>query len=329
MTVIAVDDLSSGYEANIPVSSKVTFVRGDLKNATFVWSLFRGRKIDYVYHLAGYPSRRLSHFVRSYIYRNNLLASVNLINAAVKAGVKCFVFTSSVAVYGSSELVVSESSIPHPQDSYGIAKLSTELELRATKRVHDLEYVILRLHNVFGPNQNVVDPYRNVISIFMGQIMRDTPITVLGDGTQKMSFTYIDDIVSLVARCPLYPAARSHTFNLGSDNVIDINHVVEVVKSVMKRPNHPVKHVPAQNEGKLAGIDHSKANCFFKQTPRMEFEVGVSSMADWFRAVGAERLKRSRLAALKVETKKNIVSLWLNEDVSEVDEVDHLARLVA
>ena len=328
MTVIAVDDLSSGYKANLPVSAKVTFIRGDLKNATFVSTLFQGRKIDYIYHLAAFAAEALSHFVRSFNYRNNLLSSINLINEGIKSGVKCFVFTSSIAVYGSSDSVLSESSIPHPQDPYGIAKFAVELELRSAKRMHGLEYIILRLHNVFGPNQNVVDKFRNVIGIFMNHVARDKPITIFGDGNQKRSFTYIEDVTPLVAHAPLNPSARSHTFNIGSDQVVDINMVAESVKSAMKKPQHPIKYFPGRNEARVAVADHSKAKCFFKPFPSLEFSTGVTKMADWFKAVGMERMKKVRLDVLKVETKKNIPSLWLDDEVHEVIEVDHPAPLI-
>jgi nucleoside-diphosphate-sugar epimerase len=96
---------------------------------------------------------------------------VNLLNAAVNAGVQTFVFTSSIAVYGSSpELPMTEETPPHPKDSYGIAKQAIELEQRACRDLFDLDFMIFRPHNVYGPHQNIADRYRSVIGIFMNQI---------------------------------------------------------------------------------------------------------------------------------------------------------------
>jgi UDP-glucose 4-epimerase len=328
MTVIAVDDMSSGFRDNLPVSDKVTFIKGDLKNATFVSSLFKGRKIDYIYHLAAFAAEALSHFIRAFNYRNNLVSSINLINEGVKAGVRCFIFSSSVAVYGSSESVLSETSIPHPQDPYGISKLAVELELRSAKQMHGMEYVILRLHNVFGPNQNIMDKFRNVLGIFMRQISKDKPITIFGDGNQKRSFTYIEDVMPLVARAPLYPSARNQIFNIGSDEVTDINRVAEVVRFSMKKPHHPIRYFPGRNEAKVVVVDHLKAKCFFKPFHSIGFEIGVTKMAGWFLEVGMDRMKKVKLGALKVEVKKSMPSLWLDDEVQEVIDVVHPAPLV-
>merc|ERR1719272_2445430 len=154
MRVIALDDLSGGFYSNLP--ENVTFVKGDIKDARFLQHIFHDNKIDYVYHLAAYAAEGLSHFIRSFNYRTNLVGSVELLNMAVKYGVKCFVFTSSIAVYGSindlsqmqnpnrslatsghkpkksTEMKVkglTESDRPTPEDPYGIAKYAFELDL--------------------------------------------------------------------------------------------------------------------------------------------------------------------------------------------------------
>lgn len=101
--VVATDDLSGGFRENVPAAAR--FVQGDLRDAAFVATLLRdGGRFDYVYHLAAYAAEGLSHFIRRYNYETNLLASVNLINQAVKTGVEAFVFTSSIAVYGSGQV---------------------------------------------------------------------------------------------------------------------------------------------------------------------------------------------------------------------------------
>merc|ERR1719272_809344 len=99
MRVIALDDLSGGFYTNLP--ENVTFVKGDIKDATFLDRIFTEHQIDFVYHLAAYAAEGLSHFIRSFNYRTNLVGSVELLNLAVKHKVECFVFTSSIAVYGS------------------------------------------------------------------------------------------------------------------------------------------------------------------------------------------------------------------------------------
>src|SRR5947208_5738166 len=127
--VVVLDDLSGGYETNVP--SGTTFVAGSSADPEFVDELFRTNEFSHVFHLAAYAAEGLSHFIRRFNYTNNVIGSVNLINEAVNHNIKRFIFTSSIAVYGRNQLPMREELIPSPEDSYGIAKYSVELELKA------------------------------------------------------------------------------------------------------------------------------------------------------------------------------------------------------
>lgn len=164
--VTVLDDLSGGFLSNLVKG--VHFVHGSINNIDLVNHLFVEGKFDYVFHLAAYAAEGLSHFIKRFNYENNLIGSVNLINAAINSGVKCFVFTSSIAVYGTSPVLpMTEETAPNPEDSYGIAKLAVERELQICKQMLDLDYIIFRPHNVYGERQNIGDRHRNVVGIFM------------------------------------------------------------------------------------------------------------------------------------------------------------------
>src|ERR1035437_4018874 len=167
--VVVLDDLSGGFTENVP--SKALFVQGSILDHALVDGLFVEHKFDYVYHLAAYAAEGLSHFIKRFNYNNNLIGSVNLINASVNHSVKCFVFTSSIAVYGAGQSPMSEDMIPIPEDPYGIAKLAVEQELRVSHEMFGLDYVVFRPHNVYGERQNIGDRYRNVVGIFMNQLL--------------------------------------------------------------------------------------------------------------------------------------------------------------
>src|SRR5512138_3268528 len=116
-TVIVLDDLSGGFVENVPAGAH--FVEGSILDVALIDRLFTTHAFDYVYHLAAYAAEGLSHFIKRFNYNNNLIGSINLINASINHGVKCFVFTSSIAVYGTSpDLPMTEASAPHPEDSY-------------------------------------------------------------------------------------------------------------------------------------------------------------------------------------------------------------------
>ena len=177
--VVGLDDLSGGSRRN--VSDDVEFVEGSICDETLLKTLFARHHFDYVYHLAAYAAESLSHFIRAFTYRNNVLGSALLINESVAHHVKCFVFTSSIAVYGAAQTPMREDMTPAPQDPYGIAKYAVELDLAAADRMFGLPFVVFRPHNVYGERQNIGDRYRNVVAIFMNQVMSGKPMTIFGD----------------------------------------------------------------------------------------------------------------------------------------------------
>lgn len=182
--VIGVDDLSGGYGSNI--NSRVKFYEFNLKDLDNVKTLFQKERPDIVYHFAAYAAEGLSPFIRKYNYENNLISSTNLITASIEFDVKRFIFASSMSVYGNKYKPPFHEDLQQcPIDPYGVAKFSVEQDLKIAYDQHGLEYTIIRPHNFYGRNQNIWDKYRNVLGIWMYQIMNDMRPTIFGDGEQK------------------------------------------------------------------------------------------------------------------------------------------------
>jgi UDP-glucose 4-epimerase len=203
--VVALDDLSGGYRRNVP--DGVEFIEASVTDHATPARLFDQHRFRYVYHLAAYAAEGLSHFIRRFNYTNNVIGSINLINESVRHEVECFVFTNSIAVYGAVEPPMREDQKPRPEDPYGVAKYAVELDLAAAHEMFGLPYVIFRPHNVYGEYQNLGDPYRNVIGIFMNQVMTGRPLSVFGDGAQERAFSYVGDIVPAIVESPWVPVA--------------------------------------------------------------------------------------------------------------------------
>src|SRR5438552_10905471 len=146
--VVALDDLSGGFRDNLPPD--VAFVEGSVTDAALVARVFQEHRIRHVFHLAAYAAEGLSHFIRRFNYTNNVIGSMNLINAAINGNVKCFVFTSSIAVYGAGQSPMTEDMTPVPEDPYGIAKLAVERDLEVSHEMFGLPYIVFRPHNVYG-----------------------------------------------------------------------------------------------------------------------------------------------------------------------------------
>ena len=304
--VFVLDDLSGGFKENVPDGAE--FIEGSVLDNELIDQLVKGKSIEYIFHLAAYAAEGLSHFIKRFNYSNNLIGSVNLINAAVNHNVKCLVFTSSIAVYGPAQSPMKEEMIPTPEDSYGIAKYAVELELEESRRMFGLNHVIFRPHNVYGENQNIGDRYRNVIGIFMNQIMQNQPMSIFGDGNQTRAFTYIGDVAPIMAESIENKKAYNEVFNIGADVPHTVNHLAEVVAKSM-RVERRIVHLEARKEVVNAFSSHEKVQRVFGKEAKISLEEGIDRMARWAKSVGPRKSKPFG----KVEIQKNMPSSWLND----------------
>ncbi len=309
MTVVANDDLSGGVIENVPVGC--VWIKGDLCDRRFVEEELFGQygPFDYVYHLAAYAAEGLSHHCRVFNYQNNLIASANLINCAVETDVKCFVFASSCAVYGHSETPVTEHSLLRPIDPYGIAKYAVELDLLAASRYFGLSRIVFRPHNVYGERQNVHDPYRNVVGIFMRQCVAGQPMTVFGDGQQVRCFSHVSDVAPVIARSPLIPEARGGTFNVGSgetSTILELARRVDLAVHKGRSSGVEIECLPARQEAHVVRVDHSLAYRIFGLTNPTSLSDGLGRMARWLE----EWSWPSQSKLPEIEVAKNLPPSW-------------------
>jgi len=306
--VIGVDDLSGGFVENIP--SKVKFRQGTVTDSTWVTGLWKDGDFDYVYHLAAYAAEGLSHFIRRFNYNTNLLGSINLINQSILHHAQCFVFTSSIAVYGANQTPMTEDMTPQPEDPYGISKYSVELDLAAAHKIFGLPYIIFRPHNVYGERQNIADKYRNVIGIFMNQVMKGEPMTIFGNGLQTRAFSHIDDVAPIIARAPLMKEAYQQVFNIGADQpytVIDL--AKEVANAFGVKLN--VTCLPARKEVIHAFASHERVRRIFNTPNSIPLTVGISRMARWVQTRGP----MTPVEFNNIEVPINLPPSWRKESI--------------
>jgi UDP-glucose 4-epimerase len=304
--VTVLDDLSGGFASN--VEPKARFVHGSVTDQNLVNAIFSSADFDYVFHLAAYAAEGLSHFIKRFNYDNNLMGSVNLINAAINHQVKCFVFASSMAVYGKNQIPMSEDMLPLPEDPYGIAKLAVEHELRVSHEIFGLDYVIFRPHNVYGERQNIGDRYRNVVGIFMNQIMQGQPMTIFGDGEQTRAFTYVQDVAPVMAGAPVNPLARNRVFNVGADTPYTVNELARRTAKAMGVAAK-IQYLDERNEVKHVVGNHKRLHEVFGYQARFSLEAGLERMARWARSVGP----RHSQPFANVEIEKNMPKSWQDD----------------
>jgi UDP-glucose 4-epimerase len=302
--VIVLDDLSGGFEENI--HTDVIFIKGSITDHQLLENIFNNYQFDYVYHLAAYAAEGLSHFIKRFNYNNNLIGSINLINESVKHKIKCFVFTSSIATYGSLPPPMKEEMIPQPEDPYGIAKFAVEQDLKTTYDMFGLNYIVFRPHNVYGEYQNLGDKYRNVVGIFMNQLMQNKPLTIFGDGLQTRAFSYIGDVAPYIANSVNIKNAYNQVFNIGADKDYTVNELAEGVMNAIGMKN-VIRYVEARHEAVHAYASHDKAKEVFGISQHTSLNEGLIRMAEWAKKTGIKKSQKFD----GIEISEKLPPLWL------------------
>lgn len=302
--VIGIDDLSGGYLNN--VNPKVKFHNFNLLDYEKVDSVFEESNIDIVYHFAAYAAEGLSPFIRRYNYENNLLASINLINSSIKNGVDRFVFASSMSVYGNKySPPFSEDLQQAPIDPYGVAKFSVEQDLKIAYEQHGLKYTIIRPHNFYGINQNIWDKYRNVLGIWMYQILNNQQPTIFGDGEQTRAFSYVDDSIIPFWNASQRDECIGEIINLGGIKESSINEACNTLikvtgadlKPLYLEQRHETKHAYStwDKSVELLGFEHN-----------IDLEEGLTRMWEWAK----NQPNRDRFVWPEYELEKGIYEFW-------------------
>ena len=303
-TIVGIDDLSGGYREN--VNDKVKFHPLNLiTQEKTIQGIFEHYKPDYVFHFAAYAAEGLSPFIRAYNYDNNLKATAIIVNECIKHDVKRLVFTSTLAVYGHGYGgIFEETQIPKPIDPYGVAKYACEMDIQIAGEQHELDWCIIRPHNVYGVNQNIWDKYRNVLGIWMFQHMNGEPMTIFGDGNQTRAFSYIDDSLEPLWKSAILPEASKQIINLGGIEEYSINHANEILREIIgsgivihKEARHEVKHsIPTyQKSVDILGFEH-----------KTSLKEGLTNMWEW----AQQQPKRDRFVWPTYELDKGIYSFW-------------------
>jgi UDP-glucose 4-epimerase len=215
----------------------------DLRDAKLARQVIETFNPDIVYHLAANAAESRGEKSPQDMTENNLNIFLNVLVPSINVGVKRFIYTSSVAVYGDCEVPYSEDDIPKPKDIYGVNKLACEQILKILAKVHNFDYTIFRPHNIYGPHQDMSNPYKNVVALFMRNLMEDKEITIFGEGKMRRAFSYVDDVVDVLS--DLSDTFKNQTVNVGSSIEYGIADVLEVIERVSGKKARVV-HKPAR-----------------------------------------------------------------------------------
>lgn len=295
--VVALDDLSSGSLANLAEArssrlGKLNFQRADITSAATGEVIKRARP-EVIFHLAAQVDVRKSVADPIADAMINIIGTLNILNAAVEAGVRKVVFTSSGGcIYGEPEpqrLPVTEDQVflpaSMPESPYGVSKKVILDYLRYFQAVQDLDYTALALSNVYGPRQepaSEVGLEGQVVAIFSRKMLAGRPATIYGDGTQTRDFVFVEDVVSA------FVAARDNgsgeLINVGSGQELSVNELHDRLKELTGSRYDAVYAGARPGELQRIVVDPSKAGDVLGWRPSTSLDDGLKQTVAYFRA---------------------------------------------
>lgn len=302
--VVGIDNLFGGYMEN--VDPRVVFYRRELSTDSLD-DIFRKHEFEYVFHFAAYAAEGLSPFMRMFNDRNNMLSTDNVINECITHGVKRLIYTSSMSVYGWGEKIgkrFDENDTPAPIDPYAVSKYACEMNIKIAGEQHGLDWCIIRPHNVYGEKQNIWDKYRNVLGIWMYQILTDKPMLIYGDGEQTRAFSYIGDCLQSFWNAATYETASKQIVNVGGIEGYSINEAAAVLCDITGYKN--VEHKEARHEVKHAVPNPQKSIELLHYTQKTSLEEGLRKMWEWAK----QQPSRQQYKWENYEITKGIYSYW-------------------
>lgn len=300
--IVGVDNLCTGFREN--VDARIKFYQIDLLDHVKLEELFLEHEFYAIVHMAAFAAETLSPFCRRFCYNNNVIASTNLINAAINHSVKKFIFLSSIASYGDICPPFKEDDIPNHCDIYGLTKYVTVEDLKIAAAQHGLVFVVFKPFNIYGPYQALNSRYRNVAGIFMNKILEGETLSIYGDGEQTRAFSYIDDILPPIHKALIVETVCNQIYNIGSSKFYSVNEIADTIVRVTGKGK--IQYLEGRHEVKDAYCDVTKVKRELGFVERTTLEEGITKMWKW--AQTAPRRPVEKFSELEVT--KGLYSFW-------------------
>jgi len=273
--VIVIDNLSTGKKENL--NKKAKFYKIDICSPKIL-EIFQKEKPKVIFHLAALPRVPVSIEKPVKTSKVNILGTINVFKAGVKAKAKRIVFISSSSVYGEQKkFPLKESMLPNPLSPYGLQKLTGERFAKLFTQLFKIPIVSLRYFNVYGPRIDFGSEYSLVIGKFLRQKAKNQPLTIYGDGNQTRAFCYIEDVVSATILAMKSKKIKGgEVINIGSEKSYSVNYLANLIGGekiyLPKRPGEP-RHTKA---------DISLAKRLLNWKPKVDLKEGLRITKEWF-----------------------------------------------
>ena len=228
-TIYGIDDLSNGLKSSVP--KEVIFFKQDLSKKVPKKLEKNNINIDFIFHFAGQSSGEISFEDPISDLQKNTISTLNLINFSIKKKIKKFFYMSSMSVYGDANNVNEKSNL-NPKTCYGVSKLSSEYYLKVFKK--ELNFVIFRLFNVYGPTQKLNNLKQGMIRIFLTQLINNNTIIIKGSLNRTRDFIYIDDVIKIFHLSMNIRNISNKIFNVGTGNKTTLKKIIYLLKKLHK-----------------------------------------------------------------------------------------------
>lgn len=273
--VRVLDNLSSGtFDHLRAIAGDIDWILDDVTNEDGLAAAMRD--VECVFHLAALASVPRSIADPLATHTMNATGTLNVLHAAVQAGVRRVVFSASSSAYGNQPVErKSETLLPQPLSPYAVSKLAGEEYCQAFFHSYGLETVALRYFNVFGPRQNPFGPYAAVIPRFIDAIRQGQPPVIYGDGLQTRDFTYVENVVSANLLAAVAPLAPGKVFNVGSGDAIDLLMLVSQLSQLAGRDVQPQFEPARVGDVRHSLADISRAREILGYQPVVDLNSGL------------------------------------------------------
>lgn len=283
--VKCLDDISTGKQANVDLfldDPNYTFIKGDIKDLDTCMAACEG--VDYVLNQAAWGSVPRSIEMPLFYEKNNIMGTLNMMEAARQQGVKKFVYASSSSVYGDHPVLPKkEGQEGNLLSPYALTKRVDEEFAKLYTRLYGLDTYGMRYFNVFGRRQDPDGAYAAVIPKFIKMLMNGETPTINGDGMQSRDFTYIENVIEANLKACLAPhEAAGNAFNIaygGREYLIDIYHSLTRALGKDIEPNFGPDRA---GDIKHSNADISKAREMLGYDPDYDFDSGLKLAIDWY-----------------------------------------------
>lgn len=288
-SVMVLDDVSGGSLVNLAwrkPADALEFVQGDAGDEKLLKKIVPG--CDWVFHEAALPSvpRSVADPVRS--NAQNLETSLKLLVAARDAGVRRFLFASSSAIYGDSDISPKHEGLPpQPLSPYGLQKYAAEKYGQMFLQLYGLETTGLRYFNVFGPRQAFDSPYSGVIAKFCTMLLGGNAPIIFGDGLQSRDFTYVENVIEANLLAAEAPAAKvaGKIFNVAGGESISLLELVAELNRLLGQSIAPHFEPARAGDIRHSLADIAAVRAALGYDPKVTWQEGLRRTLEFYRAI--------------------------------------------